>query len=329
MVFNFSTGMSLALAPTHPQRRMRHALSLTQRLLSVERRLSEKEAELAAAQKAQKELENERESLKVQLTRCGRPAVYLTEKLQEEETRRVLAEQRTTAAQQELQKTRDLLQILQRDYEGLRERMQVLLAQRQDLQVVKQLLRDIEESESESDSDSDSDSEAEIPAQRERSKKHVAPSSLMITDKGESESKLSTPPRGTLLAGSLSRSPSLSSTHSDTQRHTSRNVLDPLAQLAQRLRISPSTLRHMTTPPSNKNAHRESFSPAQSPVVLSHSNRTSAPHTSHSPSMSEQTRDAEYVSLEREPYTVTPFGVGAVHGIRQVSFKKERDEKES
>jgi chromosome segregation ATPase len=232
-------GLQRGLIPSDPQRRVRQAVFLAQQLLKSDQRLKEALLSLNKTESMLQANESEIERLKIQLSRCSQPAIYLTEKLQREEYLRVSAEQELLHTQQEMRNLRDKAHALHKDCVGLRERLKLLLNQKGELQTIKHMLRHFDEQQ-DSDDGSDIDDSGKTSdhaiGQNTLSTKTNGIGRNRSIDGGVVESKVNTPPR--ILSTSTPRSPKVNYV-----------AVDDMSLLACRLQISPDTLLTMITPP--------------------------------------------------------------------------------
>lgn len=148
--------------PSHPESRIRQAVFLAQRLLQTEKerdevlkKLETVESSLLAEQQA-KALAEDR------LRLAAKPAVYLVNKLREEECLRVQLADRVTVLTKDVQHWQRAWRKNETEIEQLRERLTLVLRQRGELETIKVMLHHLHFMEEQgSDDDESSDSEEE------------------------------------------------------------------------------------------------------------------------------------------------------------------------
>lgn len=153
--------------PTNPERRVKQAVFLAQRLLESERQRDLLQSELkqvradltASKQQAQVAAEN--------LTRAAQPTAYLVNKLRDEETAKAAFLNKCRSLEDEMGRCKHAELHARRESEQLKERLQSLLQQRGELETVKVMLAQLSAMEAQEDSsDSDGESSQEEPEER-------------------------------------------------------------------------------------------------------------------------------------------------------------------
>jgi hypothetical protein len=150
--------------PSHPESRMRQAVFLAQRLLHTEQQRDDALQRLDAltaqlhSETAAKQLAEDRLKLAAQ------PAVYLVNKLREEETLRVQYADRITVLTQQVQQWQRGYRKVDTENQQLRERLTLVLRQRGELETIKVMLHHLhymQEHGSDDDEDDDASSSSD------------------------------------------------------------------------------------------------------------------------------------------------------------------------
>ncbi len=214
---NILPAIQRGLIPSDPQRRVRQAVYLAQRLLATEKRLSNSEKRVSELTDALTRAEGETETLKAQLGRCSQPVVYLTDKLSSEESKRVAAGLEIERLKALNNQVMEALRVSRNENKELRDRLKLLLERRGELQVVKKLLEHVSEMD-----DDDDESEEESESEEEREK-------VRVIENGVGESKVRTPPRALLPPQPMKSSSSLASStlSSNSQPYRGGSAVGP------------------------------------------------------------------------------------------------------
>lgn len=147
--------------PSNPESRVRQAVFLAQKLLQTERQRDEA---LQQVQTVEGELQKEkagRLSAEDRLHMAAQPAVYLVNKLREEETLRVQLADRVTVLSKEVQKWKLAWQKDEKEIVQLRERLQLVLRQRGELETIKVMLHHLHYLQEHGSDDESSEDEVE------------------------------------------------------------------------------------------------------------------------------------------------------------------------
>jgi hypothetical protein len=127
-------------SPTDPQRRVKQAVFLAQRLLEAEKQRDAARGSLAILSTQLRDAKRGIEVARENLTRAAQPTAYLVGKLREEEGQRAAAASRCLLVQEQLVKSQKRAMLNGKEAEALRERLEELLQSRGELETVKVML---------------------------------------------------------------------------------------------------------------------------------------------------------------------------------------------
>jgi len=229
--------------PCSPERRVRQAVQLAQRLLETEAARDSLQQRLTESELLREQLQRQKETAEQGLARVAQPTSYLVGKLRDEEGLRVALQSQLEEARQQLDATRRSLQQASEENLQLRQRLLGLLQQRGELQGLRQMLsqlqqkqqqrRGSEEEDSGTESSSSSVREAGVQEARAKRASHIPlRTHSPVVSPPQPQKQPSPPPEVPLSPSVPAVSPGLS-----------------LQVAAQALQLSPEVLRQMTTPP--------------------------------------------------------------------------------
>ena len=196
--------LSVKGIPTNPERRVKQAVYLAQRLMEAERQRDELQHHLVELKKELSEAKQQTQIAIDNLSRSAQPTSYLVGKLREEETSKSVYLNKCKSLEQELQISKKNEMNKNKEIQQLRERLKSILQQRGELETVKVMLAQlhaIENVESdESDDDNNNNEEESQEHQISRNKgiiqnKSVPSQSYYPEHKSESNSNLSSSPK--------------------------------------------------------------------------------------------------------------------------------------
>ena len=230
--------------PTNPERRVKQAVYLAQRLLEAERQRDLLQADMGKLREELVATKKQAEVAAENLTRAAQPTAYLVNKLRDEENSKGAFLAKCKKLEQELQKSRQAEGASRKEVEALKERLHSLLQQRGELETVKVMLaqlsaleaQEAEEEEGASSGDEDEGDtsvDASPPRQRRvefqtaREEKRPSPSSSPSTSSHGTNN----------------------STGSGHQLTTPMKAAPSLLTTAAALGLTPEQMREMTSPP--------------------------------------------------------------------------------
>lgn len=153
--------------PSNPERRVKQAVFLAQRLLETERARDALQVDLIKLREEVKHAKKSAEIAQENLTRAAQPASYLVSKLRDEEGHKNAYLAKCNSFEAELVRTQKECTDSRRECKALKERLQVLLQSRGELETVKEMIAQMgahlaaEARDEDSSDESDSDSESE------------------------------------------------------------------------------------------------------------------------------------------------------------------------
>jgi chromosome segregation ATPase len=155
--------------PTNPERRVKQAVYLAQRLLEAERQRDAMQAELKKAKADLAVAQKQAEVAAENLTRAAQPTAYLVNKLRDEENAKTTFLAKCKALEEEARRSRQAELASRKEAQQLRERLQSLLQQRGELETVKLMLAQLSALEAEEE-DTDSSNEGSDGSEDEGSR---------------------------------------------------------------------------------------------------------------------------------------------------------------
>lgn len=229
--------------PTNPERRVKQAVYLAQRLLEAERKSDNLQLELKKAHEAVAAAEKKEKVAVENLSRAAQPTSYLVNKLRDEENAKAAFLNKCQALEAEAQRCRHAEATSRHEVEQLRERLQSLLQQRGELETVKVMLAHLSamDAEDEEDDDEEEDEEEEWQG-RERGRDRSAGSGRVGFSSPVAEEK-----RNSVSPPNQSVSVPVSPPHT-TPVKAKRQPAD-LMSTAAALGLTPEQLKEMTSPP--------------------------------------------------------------------------------
>lgn len=169
--------------PTCPERRVRQAMHLAQRLLETEQLKENLQLQFTNLKKDYDNAIDEIKSLKLSLSHASKPTSYLVGKLRDEESERLRAQEQIKAYKREVAMYKKKFFSCRKDFNDLQDRLEIILRQKGEMETVKSMLTHLQELNSETDSGSESDSEqGEIMRpeyQVNQNVQHIEPSEIV------------------------------------------------------------------------------------------------------------------------------------------------------
>ncbi len=151
--------------PTSPERRIRQAVFLAQKLLRVEQEKNDVIVELGKLKEELNELKNQKETMERFMTRAAQPTSYLVSKL--EEVEKVLAHSRkeSNSLTNQLDYWKSQCQLKEKEVLELHQRLENLLKHRGELEAVRSMIEHLHDGSDDSESDEEREGEVEINMQ--------------------------------------------------------------------------------------------------------------------------------------------------------------------
>lgn len=147
--------------PTCPERRVRQAMHLAQRLLQTEQAKEKLESQHQCLKKDYDQAVAELQSLQLSLSHASKPTNYLVTKLREEETEKLRVLENNKKLRRELNVYKKRFISCRSDFNDLQDRLEIILRQKGEIETVKTMLTHLQELNSDDDSGTESDSEQE------------------------------------------------------------------------------------------------------------------------------------------------------------------------
>eukprot|EP01032_Pedospumella_encystans_P010921 gene10921-12742_t len=232
--------------PSNPERRVKQAVFLAQRLLETERARDALQVDLGKLRDEVKHAKKSAEIAQENLTRAAQPASYLVSKLRDEEGNKNAYLAKCNSLEAELVRTQKECTESRRECKALKERLQVLLQSRGELETVKEMIAQMgahlaaEARDEESSDESDSDSESEHSEGESRQDTKGSSRSGRGSYGGSAEEKRQS------LSPASSRHSSNSAGHSTPPP---KALFNNVQAAAMALGLSPEKLELMTSPP--------------------------------------------------------------------------------
>lgn len=233
--------------PSNPERRVKQAVYLAQRVLETERM---KDALVKKVEELMKALESSDKNLaaaKEDAARCAQPTSYLVNKLRNAELANGALQNKTNKLEEELSKCRNNEQRHKREVSELQERLRNLLQQRGELETVRAMLvkmrglqrlrekqEDADESSSDDDDDGDEDDDDNNSdfQRAEKAARDAAEQSMMMKQRELDR----------LIAENRQQ-------QQQQQQRRSPTKEEQQAEMARRLGLTPQMMRQLTSPP--------------------------------------------------------------------------------
>lgn len=256
--------------PTNPERRVKQAVYLAQRLLEAERQrdllqteLKQARADLATAkQQTQVAAEN--------LTRAAQPTAYLVNKLRDEESAKTTFIAKCRALEEEVAHCKRGELNARRESEQLKARLQSLLQQRGELETVKVMLAQLSAMEAQdgdsSDSEDSYESDAEQGHEQEQARSHRQQQSAQDRFSAREEKRSS--PTHSPVSSNHSAHSNHSAQGSGSSPTTPEKQGRNLQATAAALGLTPEQLEAMTSPPKHGNNAGAGGNPGNKNVTI-------------------------------------------------------------
>jgi chromosome segregation ATPase len=250
--------------PTNPERRVKQAVYLAQRLLEAERQRDTAQAELKQARTDAAPVQKQADVARENLTRAAQPTAYLVNKLRDEENAKAAFVAKCKTLEDELHRCRQVEVASRKEAEQLRERLRVTLQNRGALETLKVMVaqwcaQDDEEGsggEEATSSDEESDSEDSGPRRagrvefaEEHKREAASPASSRSSgSQGKTDRRRQQASTATATAQPVAHvsAPTAAALTTPTkQPRTGGDLLSTAAALG----LTPEQVKEMTSPP--------------------------------------------------------------------------------
>lgn len=253
--------------PANPERRVRQAVYLAQKLLDTERQRDESQLEVSQLRKELHEARKQAEIAHENLSRAAQPTSYLVGKLREEESAKVGFINKCKVLENEVAKRKKAEFDALQEAQQLRDRLANVLRQRGELETVKVMLEQLHAIEEQQHYDDDEDDEVDgdnYPDTRSAVEQSQPPLQQQQQQHGSNPQAVAEPttPNRAILPSEETKSPSKSPSKSPAKSPTS-SPHEEVAASAAALGISPELLQQLTSPP--READSYSGQPDNSP----------------------------------------------------------------
>lgn len=235
--------------PFNPERRVKQAVYLAQRLLETEGKVDQLAKSLLEMGEAVKDAKRQEAVAREDLVRSTQPTVYLVNKLRDEETSKSVFLQKCQQLERQLSQSRHTEATCAKENQEMKDRLRNLLQQRGELETIRHMLQTMQaEPESEMGSNNngaeyeDEYSDESFDMEREEDQQ------------GEMERKaqVSSPSR-------IRPYPEVASSFQTPAYVKRERDMAELKRTAETFGLSPETLKQMTSPPSSKPIHQVSY----------------------------------------------------------------------